>query len=283
MGVKAILDFVKIEHTLFSLPFVFIGALLAGTPTALQITWILIAAVGARGLAMALNRIIDREIDARNPRTEGRHLASGSMSLGTAWGLAALFLAMLGIGAWQLHPICLWLAPVPVFTFVVYPYLKRFTWACHFWLGLCLALAPAGAWLAIQAPLLGWAAITEMHWWPTLFWVCFGVLLWIAAFDLNYALMDVDSDRAQGIHSFPAKYGPKATVRTSAQLTLAWFACFMLADPVDAFTFASATILTAGANLFVIVRMQDRDDFQTIFFRSSVITGWVLLAGLVFA
>ena len=172
MDLKQILTFIKIEHTLFSLPFVLIGYLIAydqfidQLPKSdfgwfrIDLLWILVAAIGARGLAMALNRIIDREIDANNPRTEQRHLASGAMSLRTAWTLATAFLVMLLIGAGALNKVALMMAWLPVLAFVVYPYTKRFTWACHFWLGLCLGLAPAGAWVAMAADVHGWAAIT---------------------------------------------------------------------------------------------------------------------------
>ena len=119
MGVKNILEFVKIEHTLFSLPFVFIGAWIAGDPTAFQLAWILVAAVGARGLAMTLNRIIDREIDTKNPRTSNRHLATGTMKVNTAWSLCVLFLAMLLIGAWQLNTVALAMSWLPVIAFVI--------------------------------------------------------------------------------------------------------------------------------------------------------------------
>ena len=140
----------KIEHTLFSLLFVLIGYLIAveqfNNPPEYDLLWILLAAVGARGLAMALNRIIDRDIDAANPRTQGRHLASGSMSLRTAWTLSAVFLFMLPLSASLLNPVALMMAWLPVLAFVIYPYMKRFTWLCHLWLGFCLALAPAGAW-----------------------------------------------------------------------------------------------------------------------------------------
>ena len=160
MGFRDILEFIKIEHTLFSLPFVLIGYVLAhnqfmdelsSQKFGVDIFWILIAAVGARGLAMTLNRIIDRDIDASNPRTENRHLVSGVMSMTTAWTLSAIFLIMLLLGAWQLNEVALMMAWLPVIVFIVYPYTKRYTWLCHFWLGLCLALAPAGAWVAVAA------------------------------------------------------------------------------------------------------------------------------------
>jgi len=281
--VKNILEFVKIEHTLFSLPFVFIGAWVAGDPTAIQLAWILVAAVGARGLAMTLNRIIDREIDTKNPRTSNRHLATGTMKVNTAWSLCALFLAMLLIGAWQLNTVALAMSWLPVVAFVIYPYTKRVTWACHLWLGLCLGLAPAGAWLGIVGSDLGWAAITEWHWYPTIFWICLGVMFWIAAFDLNYALMDVESDCEQGIQSFPARFGAQHTLRTSVQFTLLWFACFAIADPIDEFTFLGAALIMALINIGVIIGQKKLEDFQKTFFYTSVLTGWFLLGGLMVA
>lgn len=283
MGVIDILDFVKVEHTLFSLPFVFIGAWIAGNPTTLQLTWILIAAVGARGLAMSLNRIIDRDVDADNPRTSGRHLVEGTMSLNTAWGLCAIFLLMLLIGAWQLNTVALAMSWLPVLAFIVYPYTKRVTWTCHLWLGLCLALAPAGAWLGIVGGDLGWAAITEMHWYPTIFWICLGVMFWIAAFDLNYALMDVESDRQQGIQSFPARFGEHHTLRTSVQFTLLWFACFAISNPIDEITFLGVALLMCVINAGVIIAQNKLVDFQKTFYYTSVATGWVLLGGLMAA
>ncbi len=283
MGVKEIFDFVKIEHTLFSLPFVFIGAEIAGDPTMLQLAWILVAAIGARGLAMALNRIIDRDIDANNPRTSQRHLASGTMSMNSAWMLCVIFLGMLLVGAWQLNTVALSMSWLPVLAFAVYPYMKRWTWACHLWLGICLGLAPAGAWLGIVGGDLGWAAITDFHWYPTILWISLGVMFWIAAFDLNYALMDIESDREQGILSFPARFGEQHTLRTSVQFTLLWFACFAIANPVDEITFLASALVMCIINTGVIITQKRFDDFQKVFFYTSVATGWVLLGGLMAA
>ena len=291
MDVKQVLSFIKIEHTLFSLPFVLVGYIIAldqfNLEPGVDLLWILIAAVGARGLAMALNRIIDRNIDAANPRTQGRHLASGSMSMRTAWSLAAGFLLMLLVSAGLLNRVALMMAWLPVLTFVVYPYMKRFTWLCHFWLGLCLGLAPAGAWVAMAADVHGWAAITGVSsgeatflWASTVLPISVGVALWIAAFDLNYARMDVESDREHGIHSFPLRFGPDVTTRTTVQLTLLWFACFAIADPMDGAWFLLASALMAVANIVVVVRMDRFTDFQTVLFRASMLTGWVLLASL---
>ena len=293
MDVKQVLSFIKIEHTLFSLPFVLMGYFIAlrqfRLDPGMDLLWILLAAVGARGLAMALNRIIDREVDAANPRTQGRHLASGAMSMQAAWTLAAVFLAMLLISAGLLNRVALMMAWLPVLTFVIYPYMKRFTWGCHFWLGLCLGLAPAGAWVAIAADVHGWGALTgnlstgsEFLWAPTILPISTGVALWIAAFDINYARMDVDSDQEQGIHSLPSAFGEAATTRTTVQLSLLWFACFAVADPMDGIWFLAAAAGMALANIFVVLRMNRFADFQTVLFRVSMLTGWVLLVALVY-
>ena len=293
MGFREILEFVKIEHTLFSLPFVLIGYILAhnqfmndisSDKFGIDILWILVAAVGARGLAMTLNRIIDRDIDASNPRTANRHLVSGAMSMKSAWSLSAIFLVMLLVGAWQLNEVALMMAWLPVLVFVIYPYTKRYTWLCHFWLGLCLALAPAGAWVAVTADVHGWASITGLSdgntdflWYPTIFFISLGVTFWIAAFDINYARMDVESDRKHGINSFPARFSEKATTRTSVQLTLLWFACFALADPMEEGWFLTCALIMSLANAYVMLRNESLDKFQDILFKVSVSTGWILI------
>ena len=195
---------------------------------------------------------------------------------------------MLLISAGLLNKVALMMAWLPVLTFVIYPYMKRFTWGCHFWLGLCLGLAPAGAWVAIAADVHGWGAITgllpgrtELLWVPTILPISIGVALWIAAFDINYARMDVESDQEQGIHSFPSKFGDKATTRTTVQLSLLWFACFAISDPMDGIWFLAAAAAMALANIYVVLRMNRFADFQTVLFRVSMLTGWVLLASLV--
>ena len=296
MGMKEILEFVKIEHTLFSLPFVLIGYILAhnqfvhdiSSPMfGVDILWILVAAIGARGLAMALNRIIDKDIDATNPRTENRHLVSGSLSMNTAWTLAAVFLVMLLFGAWQLNEIAFMMAWLPVIVFVIYPYTKRYTWLCHFWLGLCLGLAPAAAWVAVSADVYGWASITGMHegftefyWYPEILYISLGVALWIASFDINYARMDVESDRQNGIHSFPSRFGEDVTTSTSILLTLLWFACFAISNPMDEVWFLIAAGIMSALNIGVIILREKLVDFQTVLFRVSMLTGWVLLAAI---
>ena len=265
MDLKQIASFVKIEHTLFSLPFVFIGALMAGDPSNSQFFWILIAAIGARGLAMGLNRIIDKDIDAKNPRTASRHLAQGSMSLQTAWTLCAIFLLMLIGGAWMLNPLCLYLSPIPVVAFVIYPYLKRYTWLCHWWLGGCLALAPAGAWVAITGE------ISSYSWYPELLYVSIGVMVWIAAFDLGYAQMDIESDRKTGIKSFPAVFNPPTTMTV-----------MLLSIPIWAAAFAVVSFYGALIALLLVIGVLSvsGNQFQKWWFRAHISTGWILLAAM---
>ena len=285
------MEFVKIEHTLFSLPFVLIGYMIAlnqfDIDPGFDLFWILLAAIGARGLAMALNRIIDREIDAHNPRTMNRHLVTGTMRIQTAWILAGVFMLTLVISAGMLNRVALMLSWLPVTVFVIYPYLKRYTWLCHFWLGLCLGLAPAGAWVAVAGDIHGWASITgdfqnhsQWLWAPTIFPICLGVAFWISAFDINYARMDAEHDRKHGIRSFPATFSENTVTRTSIQLSLIWFACFAISDPVSNAIFLIASGLMAIANIFIILRRERSADFQTTLFRVSMATGWVLLAAL---
>jgi 4-hydroxybenzoate polyprenyltransferase len=189
---------VRLEHTVFALPFAYAGALLAadGRPGWAVIGWITLAMVGARTLAMGLNRLIDAEVDARNPRTAIREIPSGQLTRTHVWALCAVALGLYLLAAFRLDPIVRWLWPIPVVLFVVYPYLKRVTWLCHVWLGACLGLAPVGAWLAVrgEAPWETWA-------------LGIGVAAWVAGFDLFYALFDLDHDRAEGIHSWATRWG----------------------------------------------------------------------------
>ena len=135
--------------------------------------------------------------------------------------------------------------------------------------------------MAIAADSLGWAALTEAGWYPSIFFIALGVALWIAAFDLNYARMDMESDRANGIKSFPSRFGDAVTTRTSVQLTLAWFACFAISNPMSEAYFLAAAGAMAVVNILVVVRMDRWVDFQTTLFRASMLTGWVLLAAII--
>jgi 4-hydroxybenzoate polyprenyltransferase len=196
--VPALLGLVRFSHTIFALPFALAAAVLARMemPRAAVLGWIALAMVGARSLAMALNRLIDADIDARNPRTASRELPSGRLSTGQVVGFCAVSLAALLLAVSQLPRETWVLWPVPVAAFVLYPFTKRFTWACHLALGLTIGLAPMGAWLAVTGE-LGPAPIM----------LGLAVAAWIAGFDVIYALLDVDVDRAQGVNSIPARFG----------------------------------------------------------------------------
>jgi 4-hydroxybenzoate polyprenyltransferase len=191
---------IKVEHTIFALPFAYVGAFLAvdGVPSAHDLLWITVAMAGARSLAMALNRLIDAGIDARNPRTAGRELPSGKLTIGAVVAFCMGALAVFLIAVWQLNPVVRWLWPIPVIAFVIYPYLKRFTWLCHLWLGAIDGLAPMGGWVAITGK-LPWQA-----------WALGGaVATWVAGFDIFYSLFDVEVDRAQGLHSWAVRFGER--------------------------------------------------------------------------
>ena len=191
---------VKIEHTVFALPFAYVGAFLAvdGVPSAHDLVWITLAMVGARSLAMALNRLVDAEIDARNPRTANRELPAGRLSVAQVAAFCAASLALFLVAVWQLDPLVRWLWPIPVVGFVVYPYLKRVTWLAHLWLGAVDGLAPVGAWVAIRGdlPWQAWALGAA-------------VAAWVAGFDLFYSLFDVEVDRGQGLHSWATRWGER--------------------------------------------------------------------------
>jgi 4-hydroxybenzoate polyprenyltransferase len=189
---------VRLEHTVFALPFAYVGALLSvdGWPGLATMGWITLAMVGARTLAMSLNRLIDAEVDAENPRTERRELPTGALTRSQVLALCALSLGVYLLAVFQLEPIVRWLWPIPVALFVGYPYLKRFTWLCHLWLGASLGLAPVGAWVAITGE-LPWQA-----------WALGGaVCLWVAGFDLFYALFDREHDLVAGLHSWATRFG----------------------------------------------------------------------------
>jgi 4-hydroxybenzoate polyprenyltransferase len=211
---------VKLEHTVFALPFAYIGAFLAvdGMPAVRDLLWISVAMIGARSLAMALNRLVDARIDARNPRTAARELPRGALM---AWQVVLFCLASLGLflaAVYQLAPIVRWLWPIPVLAFVLYPYLKRITWLSHAWLGLVDGLAPVGAWAAIMNT-LPWEA-----------WALGGaVAFWVAGFDLLYSLFDLEVDRAQGLHSFAVRFGVPATFTASRICHVLTVACLIAA------------------------------------------------------
>ncbi|WP_406678668.1 UbiA-like polyprenyltransferase [Moorella sp. ACPs] len=215
---KIFLEMIKFEHTIFALPFAYLGAFLAagGWPAPAQLGWITLAMIGARTAAMSLNRLIDRHIDALNPRTAGRALPRGLLSVAEVWLYTLLSLGLLLYAAMRLNRLCVQLLPIAVFVLVIYSYTKRWTWACHLVLGLADALAPVGAWVAVRAAVDLPAVVLGL-----------GMGSWVAGFDIIYACQDYDFDRQYGIHSIPARFG-KARALIIARCLHA-FAILMLA------------------------------------------------------
>ncbi|MGB9805070.1 UbiA-like polyprenyltransferase, partial [Desulfofundulus sp.] len=204
---RIVLEMIKFEHTIFALPFAYAGAVLVQKqiPSFHDLLWITLAMVGARTAAMSLNRLIDRHIDALNPRTANRALPRGLVSLKEVWLLIILSFALLFLSAYQLSPLAFKLFPVAVAVLSFYSFTKRFSWTCHLFLGLALGLAPVGAWIAIAnrfalAPVI----------------IGIGVLFWVAGFDIIYACDDYDFDLKYGIHSIPARFGLKRALLISA-------------------------------------------------------------------
>jgi 4-hydroxybenzoate polyprenyltransferase len=200
---------VRLEHTVFALPYAYVGAILsvAGWPGIGVLFWITVAMVGARSFAMAVNRLVDAAIDARNPRTAARELPAGRLQRSQVLAFAVASLLVFVAGVSQLAPITRWLAPLVVIPMVIYPYLKRVTPLCHLWLGLVDGLAPVGGWVAVTGhfDLAAWLLGAA-------------VACWIAGFDVIYATMDIEVDRAQGLHSLPADYGVGRALQVSRAL-----------------------------------------------------------------
>jgi 4-hydroxybenzoate polyprenyltransferase len=220
---RAFLRLVAIEHSVFALPFAYLGGLAAMMRGGGRVNWvdlffITVAMVGARTFAMAANRIIDRHIDARNPRTATRELVTGTVSLRTAATGAAVALGVFLVAAAALNPLCLMLAPLALVPLVVYPYGKRFTAWPHAILALAQVVGPVGAWLAVTGTFTGS--------WPA--WVLgVAVGLWIGGFDLIYASQDAEVDRTIGVHSVPARYGVAFALRLSRVVHVATFVLFV--------------------------------------------------------
>ena len=196
--IRTFLEMIKFSHTLFALPFALTGALLAsrGIPSIDRLFWIVMAMVGARTAAMGLNRLVDAEIDARNPRTSGRALPAGLLGKGTVAFCVALATLLLLYAASRLNPLCLYLVPVALFFLAGYSYCKRFTFLAHVVLGLCLGAAPVGAWIAVRGTVEVPVVLLGLS-----------VLFWVAGFDILYALQDLEFDRQAGLHSIPVRLG----------------------------------------------------------------------------
>ncbi len=197
------LRLIKFSHSVFALPFAFTGALVAseGIPAPMQIFWITVAMVGGRSGAMGMNRIIDRKIDALNPRTKNRELPMGIIKTRETFLFTAAAFTFLVLAAYKLNPLCLKLSPLILFVLFTYSYTKRFTWLSHIVLGMALSLAPLGAWIAVQGTF-------DIRILP----LCFAVMFWVAGFDILYGLQDIKFDKKYGLYSIPARFGIKASL-----------------------------------------------------------------------
>jgi len=208
---RTVLEMIKFEHTLFALPFALMGMMLAagGWPSWRTVGWIVVAMVGARSAAMGWNRLVDRDVDAENPRTRMRALPAGLVTPRFVAAFVVVALALLVVAAWQLNPLCLALSPLAILVLLGYSYAKRFTWGAHLLLGLALAGAPVGAWIAVRG---GIAAAPLV--------LAGAVLAWVAGFDVLYALQDERFDRERGLFSVPARFGTRAALWISGALHL---------------------------------------------------------------
>jgi 4-hydroxybenzoate polyprenyltransferase len=272
--ISAFLRLVMIEHSAFALPFAYIAALTAMYRNGGSVRWltllaVTVAMVGLRTFAMACNRIIDREIDAHNPRTAGRELVTGVISVRTAW-LGAVIALVVAVGAAAvLNPLCLALVPVPAAVMLVYPYGKRFTDFPHAILGLAQAMGPVGAWLAVTG---------RWSWQAVILGLAVGI--WIGGFDLIFGCQDVAADRQGGVRSVPARFGIAAALhgaRGAHLVTTALLVCYGLATHAGAFWWVGMAFV-AGAFVYehAIVRPVDLSRLNRAFFTVNGVIGFVL-------
>jgi 4-hydroxybenzoate polyprenyltransferase len=279
---KKYFTFIKIEHTLFSLPVIYSGVLLGylaivlsgralpGSQDVLKTClWVLLAATGARTAGFALNRIIDRQIDARNPRTATRDLPARRMSLTGAYGVFGFGAGAYLVAAWNLNDLCLYLSPIPIVVFGLYPFMKRFTIYAHFGVGLSLALGPLGGYFAVR-PIVDEFAI------PAILLSCF-TWFWVSGFDIIYATSDEDFDRAEGLFSFPARFGSRKALRYSALIHLVSFGIL-----ASLYVLAFSLSLVALSMLLIIAVLfylehKKAQDVELAFFHINSALGFVVL------
>lgn len=270
---RTTLEMIKIEHTLFALPFAFLGAVLSanGLPTLRQIVWIIVAMVGARSTAMAFNRIADRKIDARNPRTAMRALPAGQLSVGFVWAFTICAAGIFLLAAAMLNRLTLVLAPIALASVLLYSLTKRWTQLSHIVLGWCLSIAPTGAWIAVRGEIGS----------PIPLLLSLVVLLWTAGFDVLYACQDYEFDRKEGLHSIPATFGIahalwiSRALHAAAFLTLVWLYLVTVLGPV-----ALAGVVLTGCLLLYqhrLVKAHDLSRLNAAFFTTNAFVSVILL------
>jgi len=265
--IKTLLEMIKFSHTIFAFPFALMGVVLASlasgkAPGFGQVFWVCVAMVGARTTAMGLNRLIDAKIDAKNPRTADRHIPAGKVSVWEAVLFILVALIIFLFSAWMLNPLCLKLAPIVVGFFVLYSYCKRFTHFAHVVLGLCLAAAPIGAWVALRGD-LGWPVIS----------LGIAVLFWVSGFDVFYALQDYDYDIEHGLHSVPSRLGKEKSfflVRIFHGLMLL-FLLLVLPGSGLGWIYFSGVVVVAGLLVYehLLVKPDDLSRLDAAFFNMN--------------
>jgi 4-hydroxybenzoate polyprenyltransferase len=271
-NVRTTLEMIKIEHTLFALPFAFLGAVLAanGLPSGRQIVWITAAMVGARSTAMAFNRIADREYDARNPRTSNRALPVGLLSVGFVWGFTLVAASLFLVAAAMLNRLTLWLAPVALASVVLYSFSKRWTLLSHLLLGWCLSIAPTGAWIAVRGSLDS----------PVPLLLSLVVMLWTAGFDVLYACQDYEFDMQAGLHSIPKKFGIARALFIARGLHVGAFAALVALYWITHLgIFALIGVVATAALLFYqhrLVRSDDLSKLNAAFFTTNAFVSLIL-------
>lgn len=273
---KTTLAMIKFEHTLFALPFAFLGAILAadGVPEWRKIAWITVAMVGARSAAMTFNRIIDRDIDAANPRTANRELPAGKLSVPFAWAFLYVSIAVFVLASYSLNWLTFTLSPVALLFILGYSYAKRFTAFAHLLLGAALAISPCAAWIAIRGDRSD--LISEIPILLSLF-----VMIWTAGFDVLYACQDLEYDRKHGLRSIPARFGIKNALWIARLFHFqAFIVLALLYFATGMHWLALAGVLAVGA-LFVyqhtLIKPNDLSRMNAAFFSTNAFVSVILL------
>jgi len=269
------LEMIKFEHSIFALPFAYMGLLLGerGMPRPVLLIWVTVAMVSFRTMAMALNRLIDRPIDAENPRTENRALPAGKLTSGFVWLATLLSFVIFEVSAYRLNPLCFQLSPIPVFLAWLYPWTKRFTWLSHGVLGIILGIAPYGAWLASRG---------TFSWIPGLLTI--GVTAWVAGFDIIYALQDQQFDRQKGLFSFPARFGQSSSLVITRCLHTIAVLCWVISGVLAGLGFIYMAGVTLAAIFLIyenwLVRTFGLAKLQEAFFTMNAVVSIMLFLAM---
>ncbi len=277
--VRLTLEMIKFEHSVFALPFALTGALLAIREGGLDVRalwgkllWIVVAMVGARSAAMTFNRLIDAEIDARNPRTRMRHIPAGVLSAAFGWSFVALSSLVFIYAARELNPLCFKLAPLALGVVFFYSFTKRFTALSHLVLGFALGVAPAAAWIAVRGSLD-----------PRILWLTAAVTLWTAGFDIIYSCQDYEFDVAESLFSLPRRIGVARALRVSQLLHILMLVCLIaLVNALDLGPLSVAGIVAVGLLLVYEHSLVKPDDLSRVNAAFFTMNGWVSVLFFVF-